>query len=130
VFTALAPGPLAIEEVKTIVAGPASYLIEVYQWAPLLKQPGVTYVARFDVPSNQAYPPPMRLFVASSSENPLGWRIMDSTGTSHTGAEYQRRFPDVDQSQLSVTDIPMTDTFIEMLDSGWTPLQAKTFLLG
>jgi hypothetical protein len=129
VFVGSAGDSLSREGLERLVDGQESYSIEV-EWHALRKANESTYVACMTIPASRRTTPPMRLFVAKSEDNPDGWMIKDSDGLNHSGMEYRSLFPLVDQSSLSVTDVPMTDTFLEMLDTGWTPVQAKKFLLG
>jgi hypothetical protein len=129
VFVGQTAEGLGKTDLESRFEGEESYCLEI-EWNPLRKSPQTTYIGSMPVPAGYDAPPPMRLFVAKSKENPDGWMIKDTNGENHSGVEYQNLHPSVDQSSLSVTDVPMTDTFLEMLDTGWTPRNAKTFILG
>jgi hypothetical protein len=42
-----------------------------------------------------------------------------------TGLEYARRHPDVDRKRLIPASIPMTDTFMNMLNIDWLPERSE-----
>jgi hypothetical protein len=113
--------------IESLVRGSETYAIEI-NWRDFRKTAGVRYVNCYPIPPGKEELPPMRLFVAKSPSNPDGWKIKDCDGRNFSGNEYRALFPDVIQSSLSVTDIPMTDTFLSMLDESWTPGSNRGFL--
>lgn len=114
-------------DVENLVRGTETYAIEI-NWRDFRNAAEVRYIDRYPIPPGKEKLPPMRLFVTKSPSNPDGWKVKDCDGRNFSGTEYRALFPDVIQSSLSVTDIPMTDTFLKMLDERWIPGPERGFL--
>lgn len=115
-------------DLESLLRGEEAYAIEI-NWRDLRNSAEARTVGRFPIPPGREVLPPMRMFVAKSESNPDGWMVKDANGSVFSGAEYRALFPEVIQSSLSVTDIPMTDTFLRMLNESWRPRRESRFLL-
>ncbi len=76
--------------------------------------PQIKYVGHFPVPSQYVEAHAVREMTMKSERNPRGWFLMDSEGNKWTSAEFSQKFPDIDQTKLATSLIPMGNETLEM----------------
>jgi hypothetical protein len=126
---------LSGSDAETLSREPAQFVVQ-FPLHHLVEQKMAAVVGAAEIPFELNRPPPMRVFVRTSNENPEGWSVtvFDDTDPkgfrSQSGSQFQSEHPDVRQRLLPVWTIPGVGTFMRMLERQWTHEKAVDMRLG
>ena len=122
-------------ETQALTRGHSQFVVQ-FPLHHLVDHKKAKVVGTGEIPIDLRQPPPMRVFVRTSDENPEGWSVtvFDETDPkgfrSQSGRQYQIHHPDLQQKMLPVWTIPGEGTFMRMLETQWTHESAVDMRLG
>jgi hypothetical protein len=126
---------LSEPDLAVLIAGAEAYKMHVFL-RDILREPNVRVVQTIAPTAAQQVVPAMRLHPRAVEGNPDAWHLFDEyTGPQPppkdgylqleiSGAEFATRHPEADPHQIIPWSIPMSDTFLHMLEIDWRPEQA------